>query len=218
MKEVLGLRPYYWLILIGGLVYGAVYGGVLDVHGIGAWFADRPEVAKAFSDPNFGRADALILVFSTLFLGPLALLLVLLVLIFVLAVFGGFLLPIVRWLHLPDWFATVLQHVVGGVADIRLGVDDQPRCPPRGENVVTVQVRAQQHLAAALAAPGGPLRARLPDRDQRLAICSRSRSKPGRIALKNALRTRPTSVGHVPALGFSSGPEIGTTVATSLRG
>src|SRR5262249_5016253 len=72
-----------------------------------------PEVAKAFSDPNFGRADALILVFSTLFLGPLALLLGLLMLIFVLAVFGGFLLPIVRWFHLPDWFATAL--VLGGV-------------------------------------------------------------------------------------------------------
>src|SRR5205823_2440369 len=79
-------------------------------------------------------------------------------------------------------------------------------------------VGAQRHLAAALAAAGGAVRARLPDRDQRLAICSRSRSKPGRIALKNALRTRPTSVGHVPVLGFSTGPEIGTTVATSLRG
>ena len=120
MKEVLGLRPYYWLILIGGLVYGAVYGGVLDVHGIGAWFADRPEVAKAFSDPNFGRADALILVFSTL-------LLVLLVLIFVLAVFGGFLLPIVRWLHLPDWFATAL--VFAGVVTL-LWVHSSTWLPP----------------------------------------------------------------------------------------
>src|SRR5437016_1241484 len=113
MKEALGLRPYYWVMLIGTLVYGAIYGGVLDVRGIGAWFANRPEVAKAFSDPNFGRADALILVFSTLFLGPLALLLGVLMLIFVLAVFGGFLLPIMRWFRLPDWFATA--SVLGGV-------------------------------------------------------------------------------------------------------
>src|SRR5215472_14855120 len=38
----------------------------------------------------------------------------------------------------------VLEHVVRGVADIWLGVDDQPRCSYRSENVVTVQVRAQQ--------------------------------------------------------------------------
>ena len=108
MREALGLRAHHWLILIGALVYGTIYAGLLDVRGIAGWFANRPEVSNAFSDPHFGRADALILVFSTLFLGQLALLLALLVLIFVLAVFGGFLLPIVRWFHLPDWFATAL--------------------------------------------------------------------------------------------------------------
>lgn len=113
MRETLSLRAHHWLILIGALVYGTIYAGMLDVRGIGAWFANRPEVSKAFSDPNFGRADALILVFSTLFLGPLALLLGLLVLIFVLAVFGGFLLPVVRWFRLPDWLATAM--VLAGV-------------------------------------------------------------------------------------------------------
>jgi len=113
MRGTLSLRAHHWLMLIGALVYGTIYAGMLDVRGIAVWFANRPEVAKAFSDPNFGRADAIILVFSTLFLGPLALLLGLLALIFVLAVFGGFLLPIVRWFHLPDWFASGL--VLGGV-------------------------------------------------------------------------------------------------------
>jgi len=113
MRETLSLRAHHWLILIGALVYGTIYAGMLDVRGIVAWFANRPEVAKAFSEPHFGRADAIILVFSALFLGPLALLLALLTLIFVLAVFGGFLLPIVRWFRLPDWFATAL--VLGGV-------------------------------------------------------------------------------------------------------
>jgi hypothetical protein len=108
MRDTLSLRGHHWLILIGALVYGTIYAGMLDVRGIAAWFANRPEVAKAFTDPNFGRADALILVFSTLFLGPLALLLGLMMLIFVLAVFGGFLLPIVRWFRLPDWLATVM--------------------------------------------------------------------------------------------------------------
>ena len=113
MRETLSLRAHHWLILIGALVYGTIYAGMLDVRGIAAWFANRPEVSQAFSEPHFGRADAIILVFSTLFLGPLALLLGLLALIFVLAVFGGFLLPIVRWFRMPDWVASVM--VLGGV-------------------------------------------------------------------------------------------------------
>jgi hypothetical protein len=108
-----GLRMHQWLILLGGLLYAVVYLGVVEPRGIAAWFANQPEVSRAFSDPNFGRADALILLFSTLFLGPLAMLLGLLALVFVLAIFGGFLLPIVRWFRLPDWVATV--SVLGGV-------------------------------------------------------------------------------------------------------
>jgi len=113
MRETLSLRTHHWLILIGALVYGTIYAGMLDVRSIAAWFASRPEVAKAFADPDFGRADALILLFSALFLGPLAVLLGGLMLIFVLAVFGGFLLPVMRWFRLPDWLATAM--VLGGV-------------------------------------------------------------------------------------------------------
>jgi hypothetical protein len=111
-----GLRMHQWLILLGGLLYAVVYLGVVEPRGIAAWFANQPEVSRAFSDPNFGRADALILLFSTLFLGPLAMLLGLLALVFVLAIFGGFLLPIVRWFRLPDWVATV--SVLGGVVTL----------------------------------------------------------------------------------------------------
>ena len=109
MREAIshsGLRMHQWLILLGALLYGIIYMGVLEPRGIAAWFANQPEVARAFSDPHFGRADAFILLFSTLFLGPLALLLGLMALVFLLAVFGGFLLPIVRWFRLPDWVAT----------------------------------------------------------------------------------------------------------------
>jgi hypothetical protein len=111
-----GLRMHQWLILLGGLLYAVIYLGVVEPRGIAAWFANQPEVSRAFSDPNFGRADALILLFSTLFLGPLAMLLALLGLVFVLAIFGGFLLPIVRWFRLPDWIATV--SVLGGVVTV----------------------------------------------------------------------------------------------------
>jgi hypothetical protein len=122
MREPLTFRAYHWLVLIGALVYGVIYIGMLDIRGIGRWLVNQPEVAKAFSDPNFGRADAFILLFSTLFLGPLALLLALLTLIFVLAVFGGFLLPVVRWLRMPDWFATAIV-LVGVIAAVWVNSD-----------------------------------------------------------------------------------------------
>ena len=108
------LRVHQWVVLVGALLYATIYLGLLDLRGMAAWLASRPEVSRAFSDPNFGRADALILVFSTLFLGPLALFIALMGLVFVLAVFGGFLLPIVRWFRLPDWIATAA--VLSGVA------------------------------------------------------------------------------------------------------
>lgn len=108
------LRAHQWVVLVGALLYATIYLGLLDLRGIAAWLASRPEVSRAFADPNFGRADALILVFSTLFLGPLALFIALMGLVFVLAVFGGFLLPIVRWFRLPDWIATAA--VLSGVA------------------------------------------------------------------------------------------------------
>jgi hypothetical protein len=119
MRDVIsqsGLRMHQWLILFGALLYGTIYMGILEPRGIAAWFANQPEVSRAFGDPNFGRADALILLFSTLFLGPLALFLGLIALVFLLAVFGGFLLPIVRWFRMPDWIATVA--VLGAVVTV----------------------------------------------------------------------------------------------------
>jgi hypothetical protein len=61
---------------------------------------------RAFSDPNFGRADALMLIFATLFLGPFAIFIGAVLIVFVMASLGGAVLPAVRWMHLPDWFAT----------------------------------------------------------------------------------------------------------------
>ena len=37
MREALSLRAHHWLILIGALVYGTIYAGMLDVRGIAAW-------------------------------------------------------------------------------------------------------------------------------------------------------------------------------------
>ena len=118
MRDVLGvtwMRRHHWMILLGAIAYAVIYLGLFDLRGVASYMANRPEVSQAFTEPHFGRADAIILVFSTLFLGPLALGIGLLALIFVLAVFGGFLLPVVRWFKLPDWVATATV-MVGVIA------------------------------------------------------------------------------------------------------
>jgi len=103
------LRLPHWLLLGAGAAYVVGMAGLLpSPHDVLAWFANRPEVGDAFSDPQFGRADALILVFSTLFLGPLAVVCGVVLVIFLLAVLGGVVLPVVRWFSLPDWTATLL--------------------------------------------------------------------------------------------------------------
>jgi hypothetical protein len=109
-------RLPHWLIAIGSMMFLSVYAGLVQPREIALWFANRPEVSQAFADPHFGRADALILVFSTLFLAPFALFIAAVLLIFAVAMLGGFVLPIVRWFSLPDWMATALVMVTVGIA------------------------------------------------------------------------------------------------------
>ena len=124
MREVLSLSTWrlsHWLILLGSALYVATYIGLIpSAQEVIAWLASRPEVVYAFREPHFGRADALILVFGTLFLGPLALLIGLVFLVFIMAVLGGFLIPILRWFSLPEWVANILTlamvTMVGDVA------------------------------------------------------------------------------------------------------
>jgi hypothetical protein len=106
----------HWLIAIGSTLVLAMYAGLVRPRDIALYFAARPEVSQAFADPQFGRGDALILVFSTLFLAPFALFVALVLLIFSMAMLGGFVLPVVRWFSLPDWMATGFVVVVVGIA------------------------------------------------------------------------------------------------------
>lgn len=106
-------RLPHWLIAIGSALALVLYAGLLQPRELALWFASRPEVAQAFADPNFGRADALILIFSTLFLAPFAIFVGLVLLVFAVAMLGGFVLPVMRWFSLPDWTATALVIVVG---------------------------------------------------------------------------------------------------------
>ena len=109
-------RMPQWLIAIGSTLALGMYVGLVRPREIALYFAGRPEVAQAFADPNFGRADALILVFSTLFLAPFALFVALVLLIFSVAMLGGFVLPVVRWFGLPEWMATTFVILAVGLA------------------------------------------------------------------------------------------------------
>ena len=109
-------RLPHWLIAVGSVTTLAMYAGLMKPREIAVWFATRPEVSQAFAEPHFGRADALILVFSTLFLAPFALFVMLVLMIFAIAMLGGFVLPVVRWFSLPDWFATAFVLVAVGIA------------------------------------------------------------------------------------------------------
>ena len=107
-------RLPHWIIAIGSGLLLAMYAGVIQPREIALYFASRPEVAQAFADPHFGRADALILVFSTLFLAPFAMFVASVLLVFGIAMLGGFVLPVVRWFRLPDWIATAFVLFVTG--------------------------------------------------------------------------------------------------------
>lgn len=108
-------RLPHWLMAIGSAVALVLYTGLVRPRELALWLASRPEVSQAFADPNFGRADALILVFSTLFLAPFAIFIALVLLVFAVAMLGGFVLPVVRWFRLPDWMATALVLLLGGI-------------------------------------------------------------------------------------------------------
>src|SRR3989442_13952618 len=65
-------RLPHWLIAIGFAISFSLYSGLLRPHEIAMWFANRPEDSQAFSEPNFGIADELSLVFSVHIPAPCA--------------------------------------------------------------------------------------------------------------------------------------------------
>lgn len=108
-------RLPHWLFAAGIVIWFAIQTGLFQPRELAVWFAGRPEVLKAFGDPNFGRADALMLIFATLFLGPFAVFIGIVLFVFVMAILGGAVLPVTRWMQLPDSVAT------GVVAGAMLG-------------------------------------------------------------------------------------------------
>jgi hypothetical protein len=109
-------RLPHWLFASAVVIWFAIQTGFLQPREIALYFAGRPEVLSAFTEPHFGRADALMLIFGSIFLGPFALFIGIVLVVFVLAILGGAVLPITRWLQLPDSVAT------GLVAGLMIGV------------------------------------------------------------------------------------------------
>jgi hypothetical protein len=103
-------RLPHWLLAAGVVIWFAMYTGLFQPRELAMWFAGRPEVRTAFGDP-LGRADALMLIFGTLFLGPFAFFIGVVLVVFVMAVLGGAVLPVTRWLQLPDSVATAVVTV-----------------------------------------------------------------------------------------------------------
>ena len=99
-------RLPHWLFASAIVSWFAIQTGFLQPREIAVWFYGRPEVLRAFSEPHFGRADALMLIFGTLFLGPFAVFFGVVLVVFVMAMLGGAVLPVTRWMQLPDSAAT----------------------------------------------------------------------------------------------------------------
>ena len=68
--------------------------------------ANQPEVRGAFTDPSFGSQDAMLFLFSFLFLGPFAGFIGFLLAVVILAALGGVFVPLGQRLGLPEWLST----------------------------------------------------------------------------------------------------------------
>jgi hypothetical protein len=102
----LRLRLTMWAMFTVAAVWLAWYTGLFALARARlTWLAGQPAVATSFSDPGYGRVDALIMLLSFFLLAPLAAFLVLLALVFVLIVFVLLFEPILRLLRLPEWVA-----------------------------------------------------------------------------------------------------------------
>lgn len=111
------IRYAVWSLVLGTaavLGYGA--GALRPVERWLAHLAAQPGVREAFSDPDYGRVDALTLLLSVFLLTPFGALLLALAFVFVLIVVALLFEPVLRALRLPDWLAlpVVLIGTAGG--------------------------------------------------------------------------------------------------------
>jgi hypothetical protein len=99
----------HWCISIAaGLLMAMVFGIIPGPDDVLPELARRPDVRTAFTDPMFGKQDAMLFLFSFLFLGPFAGFIGFFLGLFVLGALGGIFLPVGHKIGLPEWFSTTL--------------------------------------------------------------------------------------------------------------
>jgi hypothetical protein len=106
-----------WALLLGGAVAAAWYGGAF--RPIRAGFlalANRPDVAGAFTHPEHGQVDALLLIISFLLLAPFALFIALVALVFAIITASLLLEPALDTARLPSWMTLPLVLMTGAWA------------------------------------------------------------------------------------------------------
>ena len=112
----LRLRLTAWSLVFVTATWVGWYGGVFsEITSRLTWLADQPGVSTAFTQPEHGRVDALVMLLSFFLLAPLAVLVGLIALIFVLIVFVLLFEPILRLMRLPEWVAVPVV-VMGSAA------------------------------------------------------------------------------------------------------
>lgn len=97
----------HWVLTAAAMIMIALFTGIIpSPRDVIPELASRPEVHTAFQDPAFGSQDAMLFLFSFLFLGPFAGFVGFLLAIVVLAALGGIFVPLGRQIGLPEWLST----------------------------------------------------------------------------------------------------------------
>jgi hypothetical protein len=106
-----------WLALALGATALVWYTGMLGaVHGAMVALARRPDVAEAFTHPEHGEVDALLLIISFLLLAPFALFIALVTLVFLVIVASLLMEPALNAARLPSWMTLPLVLMTGAWA------------------------------------------------------------------------------------------------------
>lgn len=110
------MRWARWLLVLFALGCAAWYLGLFaHLKPALLWLASQPDTWNAFSDPETGTSDALIMLVSFFLLSPLAIFVGLLALTFVLIVMLLITEPFFRAMRLPSWSGVPLVLVGLGV-------------------------------------------------------------------------------------------------------
>lgn len=106
----------YWCLLLAAVVLIAMFTGLVPSPGdVIPELAARPEVGAAFQDRDFGKQDAMLFLFSFLFLGPFAVFVGFFLFLCFLGVLGAVFLPLGRRAGLPEWCSTTVYVMLLGL-------------------------------------------------------------------------------------------------------